>query len=128
MIEIKGETVMININDYIVETIAFAHILPISRDYTILVFVGRKKKATCNRFVFALTKFENGELTIVDEVSIPSCEMMKDGAEILLASDSVNINFRIRDARAVTVSYTDHDFLCEEAPASEKFTFAVQIA
>ena len=54
--------------------------------------------------------------------------MMKDGAEILLASDSVNISFRIREARAVTVSYTDHDFLCEEAPSSEKFTFAVQTA
>ena len=119
---------MLNIGNYIVETVAFAHVLPINRDYTIFVFVGRKKKATCNRFVFALTRFENGELTIVDEVSIPSCEMMKDGTEILLASDSVNINFRIREARAVIVSYTDHDFLCEEAPTSEKFTFAVQTA
>ncbi len=119
---------MLNIGSYIVETVAFAHVLPINRDYTILVFVGRKKKATCNRFVFALTMLENGDLTIVDEVSIPSCEMMRDGAEILLASDSVNINFRIREARAVTVSYTDHDFLCEEAPISEKFTFAVQTA
>ena len=66
---------MLNIGSYIVETVAFAHVLPINRDYTILVFVGRKKKATCNRFVFALTRFENGELTIVDEISIPSCEM-----------------------------------------------------
>ena len=71
---------------------------------------------------------ENGDLTIVDEVSIPSCEMMRDGAEILLASESVNIHFTIINETTVDVSYTDHDFLCEEAPISEKFTFAVQTA
>ena len=119
---------MLNINDYIVETIAFAHVLPISRNYSILVFVGRKKKATCNRLVFALTRFESGDITIVDEISIPSCDMMKENSEILLASDSVNINFRIQNARTVTVSYTDYDFLVEESGINEKFTFAVQVA
>ena len=29
---------MLNIGSYIVETVAFAHVLPINRDYTILVF------------------------------------------------------------------------------------------
>lgn len=117
---------MLNISDYTIETIAFAHVLPISRNYAILVFVGRKKKATCNKLVFALTRFENGEMTIVDEISIPSCDMMKENSEILLASDSVNINFRIQNARTVSVSYTDYDFLAEESDISEKFVFTVQ--
>lgn len=119
---------MLNINDYIVETIAFAHVLPISRDYAILVFIGRKKKATCNRLVFALVRFESGDMTIVDEISIPSCDMMRENSEILLASDSVNINFRIQNARTVSVSYTDYDFLAEESGISEKFAFTVQTA
>lgn len=117
---------MFNINDYIVETIVFAHVMPITRNYAILVFLGRKKKAICNRIIFALARLDNGEMTIIDEISIPSCDMMRENSEILLASDSVNINFKIGDSSTATVSYTDHDFFAEEANVSEKYTFRIQ--
>lgn len=61
---------MLNISDYIVETILFAHVLPISREYAVVAFVGRKERATCNRLVLALLKSEDdGCLIRFDKIS-----------------------------------------------------------
>ena len=124
-IKIKGENAMqFNIQNYEVETILFAHVLPVNREYTIIVFVGRKPNATLNRIIFALLKAENGETTVADEISVPSCEAIRENTEILLASESVNIHFTIVNKTTVDVSYIDTDYC--SASTKEHFNLKLQ--
>lgn len=116
---------MLNISDYIVETILFAHVLPISREYAVVAFVGRKERATCNRLVLALLKSEDDGCLILDEISISSCEMVQKNINFLLAAETINVHFIFRDADRVTVSYTDYDLAGVEADTSEKYTFQI---
>ena len=113
-----------NIHNYEVETILFAHVLPVNREYTIIVFVGRTPNATLNRTIFALLKTENGETTVADEISVPSCDVIRENTEILLASESVNLHFTIVNETAVNVSYTDTDYC--SASAKEHFNLKLQ--
>lgn len=113
-----------NIQNYEVETIIFAHMLPVSREYTIIVFIGRKQNATLNRIIFALLKVENGETTVADEISVPSCGVIRENTEVLLASESVNIHFTIVNETTVDISYTDTDYC--SASAKEHFTLKLQ--
>ena len=116
---------MLNISDYIVETILFAHVLPISREYAVIAFIGRKERAACNHLVLALLKSEDDNYLILDEISITSCDMARKNIDILLAAETVNVHFIFRDTNAITVSYTDYDFNGVEADTSEKFTFRI---
>lgn len=116
---------MLNINDYIVETILFAHVLPISREYAVIAFIGRKERAACNRLVLALLKSEDDNYLILDEISISSCEMVQKDTSILLAAETVNTQFIFREANTITVSYTDYALNAAEADTSEKFTFRI---
>ena len=113
-----------NIQNYEVETIIFAHVLPVSREYTIIVFIGRKTSATLNRLIFALLKVENGETMVVDELAVPSCDVIRENTEILLASESVNIHFTIVNKTTVDVSYTDTDYC--SASTKEHFNLKLQ--
>ena len=115
---------MLNISDYIVETISFAHVLPINREYMVVVFIGRKPNATLNRTVFALLKVEEGRTTVADEISVPSCGVIMENTEILLASESVNIHFIVVNETTVAVSYTDTDYC--SASTKEHFNLKLQ--
>lgn len=117
---------MLNISDYIVETIVFAHVLPISREYAAIVFIGRKQKAACNRLVLALLKAEDDAFSVLDEVSLPSCTLIRANVDIVLAAESVNLHFVFMDERTIKVSYTDRDFLGEEPNANEEFIVRIQ--
>lgn len=118
---------MLNISDYIVETIVFAHVLPISREYAAVVFIGRKHKAACNRLVLALLKAEDNTFSVLDEVSLPSWTLIRANVDdIVLAAESVNLHFMFIDERTIKISYTDRDFFGEEPNASEEFTIGIQ--
>lgn len=117
---------MVKIIDYIVETIVFAHLLPVSREYAAIAFIGRKPKAAYNRLVLALLKSEGDGFSMLDEASLPSCTMIRANAEVMLAAEHVNLDFTFGDAGTITVSYTDHDFFGEDDDVSESFTFRVQ--
>ena len=112
------------IKDYEIETIVFAHILPVNREYVVVVFIGRKPDATTNRVVFALLKVENGDTTVVDEISVPSCTVMRDNTEMLLSTEYADVKFTIVDGETVEIAYTDTDY--SSAAIAEHFSIKLQ--
>ena len=112
------------IKDYEIETIVFAHILPVNKEYVVVVFIGRRPDATTNRVVFALLKVENGDTAIADEISISSCNVLRDNTEMLLSTEYADVKFTIVDGETVEIAYTDTDY--SNAAVTEHFSIKLQ--